>query len=166
MRLCVSDSVLWDYNAETPCHRASGGMHSSACHLCAALARLGHDIVLLTHTSEPGLRLGVECVSWRDLSAVTELRYRGFDAVVSLTANPFPLRDLFGADMALFLWTGHADDQPPVECLTHAEVRDAWSGFIFASEWQRGRFIERFALSPARTSVLRYAIAPVFEKPG
>jgi glycosyltransferase involved in cell wall biosynthesis len=163
MRLCISDSVPWDYNVETPYHRAFGGMQSAACYLSAALAKQGHEVSLLTHTNRPGTWLGVECLSWNDADSIDRMRRTSFDAIVSLTANPFPLRELFGQAVPIHLWTGHPDHQPPVQCLTHEQVRDQWDGFVFVSEWQRNCYIARFGLEPARTAIIRNAIAPVFE---
>jgi glycosyltransferase involved in cell wall biosynthesis len=144
------------------------GMQSAACYLAAALAARGDDVTFLNHTREPGRWFGVNCVNWNDDRAMERLggeRLGGqsFDAVISLTANPLPFRDLFGPDTRLLLWTGHADDQPPVQVLAHGEIEHLWDGFVFVSEWQRERFIERFGLDRNRTVVLRNAIAPGFE---
>jgi glycosyltransferase involved in cell wall biosynthesis len=86
-----------------------------------------------------------------------------FDAAVSLTADPSNLRDVIGPGIPIYFWTGHADDQLTVQYLTHEDARDQWNGFIFAREWQRDRFIQRLGLRRARTAVIRYAIAPIFE---
>jgi glycosyltransferase involved in cell wall biosynthesis len=163
MRLCISDSVPWDYNVETPYRRAFGGMQSAACYLSVALAKHGHEVTLLTHTSEPGTWLKVECLSWNDPDSINRMRGTAFDAIVSLTADPFPVREVFGPNTPIYLWTGHSDDQPPVQCLIHEQVREQWDGFVFVSEWQRSRYVARFSLEPARTTIIRNAIAPVFE---
>ena len=51
------------------------------------------------------------------------------------------------------------DDQPPVECLAHGDVRDTWDGFVFASEWQRIQPIRRVNALNAVRSLLN-ASAP------
>jgi len=163
MRICIADMVNWDYHVGTPVGQPMGGMQSAACYLAAALAAQGDDVTFVTHTREPGGWFGVNCVSWDDGRAIERLGRQSFDAVISLTANPLPYRELFGPDTRLLLWTGHADDQPPIQDLAHGEISELWDGFVFVSEWQRGRFIKRFGLDRDRTAVLRYAIAPVFE---
>ena len=70
---------------------------------------------------------------------------------------------MFGPGTRLLLWSGHADDQPPVQVLAHDEIVRLWDGFVFVSEWQSGCFIRRFGLDQDQTAILRYAIAPVFE---
>jgi glycosyltransferase involved in cell wall biosynthesis len=163
MHICIADTVDWDYHVGTPLGRPMGGMQSAACYLATALAAQGDDVTFLNHTREPGRWFGVDCVSWNDDRAMARLGGQSFDAVISLTANPLPFRNLFGPDTRLLLWTGHADDQPPVQVLAHGEIEHLWDGFVFVSEWQREHFIERFGLSRSRTTVLNYAIAPVFE---
>jgi glycosyltransferase involved in cell wall biosynthesis len=163
MRICIADTVDWDYHVGTPLGQPMGGMQSAACYLAMALAAQGDDVTLLNHTRHPGQWFGVECVSWADASATAQLRSKPFDAVVSLTANPLPFRELFGPGTRLLLWSGHADDQPPVQALAHDEIARLWDGFVFVSEWQRECFIRRFGLDRDRTAVLRNAVAPVFE---
>jgi glycosyltransferase involved in cell wall biosynthesis len=163
MRICIADTVDWDYHVGTPLGRPLGGIQSAACYLATALAVQGEDVTFLNHTREPGRWIGVDCVNWNDDRAMERLGAHSFDAVISLTANPLPFRSLFGPDTRLLLWIGHADDQPPVQVLAHEQIEHLWDGFVFVSEWQRARFIEKFDLDRSRTTVLRYAIAPVFE---
>ena len=163
MRLCLIDLMPWDYDADTPYERPLGGMQSAACHLAAALAAAGHEAALATHTTRPARRRGVDCLSLDDRGALERLRQTPWDAVVSMTALPGPVRDLMAPGVRVFLWTGHADDQPAVQCLSYPAVRDDWDGIILVSEWQRACFTERFGLSAEKTAVLRYGIAPAFQ---
>ena len=88
MRLCISDSVPWDYNVETPYHRAFGGMQSAACYLSAALAKQGHEVSLLTHTNRPGTWLGVECLSWNDADSIDRMRRASGAVAGALMTSP------------------------------------------------------------------------------
>jgi glycosyltransferase involved in cell wall biosynthesis len=163
MRLCFIDLMPWDYDADTPFERPLGGMQSAACHLAAALAAAGHEVALATRTTRPAKRRGVDCLSLDDGLALERLRQTRWDAVVSLTAISGPVRDLIAPGIPAFLWTGHADDQPAVQCLSDPAVRDGWDGTILVSEWQRDCFAGRFGLSLGSTAVLRYGIAPAFQ---
>ena len=146
MRLCFIDLMPWDYDADTPYERPLGGMQSAACHLAAALAAAGHEVALATHTTRPARRRGVDCLSLDEREALERLRRTRWDAVVSLTAIPGPVRDLVPTGVPLFLWTGHAEDQPAVQCLSDPAVRDGWDAVVLVSEWQRARYTDRFGL--------------------
>jgi hypothetical protein len=137
MRLCFIDLMPWDYDADTPFERPLGGMQSAACHLAAALAAAGHEVALATRTTRPAKRRGVDCLSLDDGLALERLRQTRWDAVVSLPAISCPVRDLIAPGIPVFLWTGHAEDQPAVQCLSDPAVRDGWDGTILVSEWQR-----------------------------
>jgi glycosyltransferase involved in cell wall biosynthesis len=163
MRLCFIDLMPWDYDADTPHERPLGGMQSAACHLAAALAAAGHEVALATNTTRPAKRRGVDCLSLDDHDARARIRQTRWDALVSLTAIPRLVRDLAAPGTPAILWTGHADDQPAVQCLSDAAVRDGWDAVVLVSEWQRARYADHFGLSSRRTAVLRNAIAPAFE---
>jgi glycosyltransferase involved in cell wall biosynthesis len=163
MRLCFIDLMPWDYDADTPYERPLGGMQSAACHLAAALAGAGHEVALATHTTQPAKRRGVDCLSLDDRDALDRLRRTRWDAVISLTGIPGTVRDLVPPGVPAFLWTGHAEDQPAVQCLSDPVVRDGWDAVVLVSEWQRTRYADRFGLTGGRTAVLRNAIAPAFE---
>jgi glycosyltransferase involved in cell wall biosynthesis len=163
MRLCLVDPLPWDYDADTPLERPLGGMQSAACHLAAALADLGHEVALATHTTRPGTRRGVACLSLGTPGGWTELRDSTWDAIISLSALAGPIRALVAPGTPAILWTGHAEDQPAVACLGDPAERDAWDGVALVSEWQRLRYAETFGLPAARTAVLGNAIAPAFE---
>jgi len=172
VRLCFVDLMPWDYDADTPYERPLGGMQSAACHLTAALAATlngatlngeGHEIALATHTTRPAQRRGVACLSLGDPATLARLRETPWDAVVSLTAIPSSVRAVVRPGTPAFLWTGHAEDQPAVACLSDPVQRDGWDAIVLVSDWQRSRYVERFGLPAERTIVLRNAIAPAFE---
>lgn len=163
MRLLFADLVSWDYDVDTPWLRPLGGIQSAVCYLAAALAAAGHEVAMLTNTSNPGRRRGVECLSAGDPAVRARLAGRRFDAAVSLLPARGYWRDWLPAGTPVFFWTGHAADQEAVAALADPAVRDAFDGFVFVSDWQRRGFVERFGLPSAATTVLGYAVAPVFE---
>lgn len=163
MRLLFADLVSWDYDVDTPWQRPLGGIQSAACYLAAALAAAGHEVAMLTNTSRPGRRRGVECLSAEDPTARRQLAGRRFDAAISLLPTRTYWRDWLPAGTPAFFWTGHAADQEAVAALADPGVRDAFDGYVFVSDWQRRGFVERFGLSGAATTILGYAVAPAFE---
>ena len=141
MRLCFIDLMPWDYDADTPYERPLGGMQSAACHLAAALAAAGHEVALATHTTRPAKRRGVDCLSLDDREALERLRQTRWDAARLPDRHPRPgARSDAAPGVPAFLWTGHADDQPAVQCLSDPAVRDGWDGVVLVSEWQRARY--------------------------
>ena len=155
MRLCFVDLAPWDYNVATPIERPLGGSQSALCYLAAALARMGHEVSTLTHTSQPGTIDGVECLSLD--------RGGGADFIpdVAVFLNS-PSSDLFSSSRTRrVFWTQHAANQVAMRKLAQPEIRDRWDDIICVSDWQARDVSARFGLE--RVAVLRNAIAPAFE---
>ena len=129
-------------------------------YLAVELTKLGHSVVHLANTSAPGRYLGVECLNHK--TAMTKDFLNGADAVV--VANEACGRELRDKGVArpMVLWSGHADDQPPIEPLEYTRERKAWSGFAFVSQWQLEQFCHVFWLPREKARVMRNAIAPAF----
>lgn len=163
MKIALADPTAWDYTPEAPYRVPLGGAHSAACYLAEALAGNGHEVHYACHTSTPGQYRGVNCVSWKDFT-FARMRELALDAIIVIlgTGIERELRQALGPQTRLILWTGHADDQPGVAALGDASVRGLYDGFAMVSDWQRQQYLRRFSLDPARTAVLRNAIAPAF----
>ena len=145
---------------ETPYRRAIGGTEAGVSYLSAELAKLGHQVVLLASPSEPGVYSGVECLNHKDV--LNQDFLNGADALVVVNeACGRQLRDM-GVTKPMVLWTGHADDQPPIEPLEYSRERKAWTGFAFVSQWQLDEYCQTFWLPRERASVKCNAVAPVF----
>lgn len=164
MRIGFGDFCGWDFDVTSVDTRPLGGSQSAACHLARALAQRGHEVSLLSHTTSPGKRDGVCCMSWAS-TPVAELRLLKFDVFVCLlnAGNGVLLRSALDPETRLILWTQHSFDQPGVLPLQHAPEWDSYDAFVFVSEWQRRQFVARFAVAPEKTCILRNAVAPVFE---
>lgn len=160
MRIIFVHRTIVDYTVETPYQRAIGGTEAGVSYLSAELAKLGHSVVVLASPSEPGRYRGVECLSHKTM--LTKDYLNGADAVVAVNeACGRQLRDL-GVSKPLVLWTGHADDQPPIEPLEFSRERRAWDGFAFVSQWQLDEYCKTYWLPRERARVRRNAVAPVF----
>ena len=160
MRIAFIHRTAVDYTVDTPYRRAIGGTEAALAYLCVELARLGHSVVHLANTSEPGRYLGVECLNYQ--TALTNELLSGTDAVVvSNEAFGRKLREL-GVTKPLILWTGHADDQLAMEPLEFSRERKAWTGFAFVSQWQLEQYCRVYWIARERSRVLRNAVAPAF----
>ena len=160
MRIIFVHRTIVDYTVETPYQRAIGGTEAGVSYLSAELASLGHSVVLLASPSQPGRYRGVECLSHKAMLSRDYLN--GADAIVVVNeACGRQLRDM-GVGKPLVLWTGHADDQPPIEPLEYSRERKAWTGFAFVSQWQLDEYCRTFWLPRERARVKRNAVAPGF----
>jgi glycosyltransferase involved in cell wall biosynthesis len=160
VRIVFIHRTIVDYTVETPYRHAVGGTEAGLSYLSVELAKLGHSVVLLANTSQPGRYLGVECLNHK--TALTRDFLNGSDAVV--VANEACGRSLRGLGVVrpLALWTHHSDDQPSIEALEFARERKAWTGFAFVSQWQLEQYAKVYWVPRERTCVMRNAIAPAF----
>lgn len=163
MNIVFLDLIPWGYDPETPYQRPLGGTQSAVCYLGEALARRGHQVYLVNALARPAQVRGVHCLgpnlpdgALRDGAAVV--------LVNSVAAELLPeLRAKCGPSTRIFLWTGHAYNQPAMAPLAQPSLREAWDGFIMVSDWQARTYAEVFGISPARQAVLRNAIGPAFQ---
>ncbi len=164
MRLLFLDPIDWDYTVETVYQQPLGGSQSALCYLAEALARRGHQVTLLSHTTRPGLYRGVSCLA---LTTITSEVMRSLAPDVCIVLNlplaPSSLEEFLGCRPLLVFWTGHASDQPQVRELASPAVADGYDGLVFVSQWQRSRYLAEFPLRPEKTGVLQNAVGPAFE---
>lgn len=160
MRLAFIDLGDLDYNARTPLLQPLGGTESALCYLCAELAQLGHTVTVLNRTSAPGEYDGVRYVN-RETAGALALANDHDAAIVIGVAGGLALRAA-GVRVPLIFWTGHLASVDRVQALAHPDELAVWTAFAFVSEWQRSGFVHRFGIDPAKTTVLRNAIAPAF----
>ncbi|HEY2147621.1 MAG TPA: glycosyltransferase family 4 protein, partial [Pirellulales bacterium] len=161
VHLAVVDLVPWDYTIETAYSKPLGGSQSALCYLAEELARRGHDVQLINNTARPGAHRGVVHLP---LAKAHGDVWKSFDAVVLLNGiKPAQsIRPLLRPDARLIAWIQHADDQPAVQPLAREAVRNQFDGFALLSDWQSGRFVEKYQLDPVKTRILRNAIGPAF----
>ena len=164
MRIAFADFSGWDLHAQTVDLRPLGGSQSAACYLARALARQGHDVLMITSVETPGVYDGVDCRSWASLRG-TNVRSLGVEVLVCLLASGMGVRakQLFGPSTRVILWTQHAHDQPAVQGLKDEAERSAYDGFVMVSDWQREQFRRSFGLDQDRVVVHRNAVTPAFQ---
>lgn len=164
MRLCFLDYTNWDYNADAPKVRPLGGSQSALCYLSMELAKAGHEVTILTGTKSPGIVAGVECLNLHQQHGMFFLE-RKFDVAIVLNSCVSGTRKaLYPASTRLILWTQHEPVQPAMQALAHPETVAEWDHIVCVSNWQRGEYLKEFKIDPGKLTVLRNAIAPVFER--
>lgn len=150
-----------DYNVETPYTRPLGGSESAIVYLAPELVKLGHEVRLLSNTSQPGRYRGVECLNYK--TSLTPAVLNDADVVVvSNEACARELRDKFRAAKPLVLWVQHADDQDAIEDLQFTRERKAWTAIAFVSQWQFDQFADYYWVPREKGRVMRNAISPTF----
>jgi glycosyltransferase involved in cell wall biosynthesis len=162
-RIVFFDSTL-AYTPETPYREPLGGSQYAVCYLAEALAAVGHEAILLNPTTRACIARGVSCLPL-DTTSDRELRRLRPDAVVEVLSarHARGLRESFGPEPRLIVWTGHAHDQPAVEPLREPAQRELYDAVMLVSEWQRECFIEDLGVERSRTHVIPYAVAPAFQ---
>lgn len=162
MRLCFIDFANWDYDVSTPLTRPLGGSQSAMCYLAVELAKLGHEVTVVTATAKPARVVsGARCCGPQDPPDSQNL-----DVVVVLNApgRGHNLRQHLPSSTRLILWTQHATNQDVMRRrLSDPVHREVWDSIVCVSSWQRDDVIERYGITPERVTVLRNAIAPAFE---
>jgi glycosyltransferase involved in cell wall biosynthesis len=164
MRLCFIDYADWNYNVDAPTIKPFGGSQSALCYLSIELAKLGHDVTIMTGTMQPGMVSGVDCQNISHCNGYT-LGKLAYDAVVVLNSSgSCGLRSVLRPSTKLILWTQHETAQPAMRKLLFPEMSNRFDGIVCVSDWQRNTYIETFKLPPEQLTVLRNAIAPCFER--
>lgn len=165
MRIGFADFYGMDFHALSVEQAPMGGSQSATCYLARALAHAGHEVFLINHISPAsvGKYDGVTSLAWKQ-TGLAELRALNLDVLVNvmLASNVLDFRYAVGPDVKLILWNHHLHDHPDIQPLSDPGAQAAFDGFAMVSQWQREQYIRQFHLDPARTAVLRNAIAPAF----
>lgn len=149
------------YDTATPYKKPMGGSESAMCYLAEAMAKNGHDVVLFTALGKKAKVRGVICMPNKDL--FNSLAPLDILVVQNSPLQGYQIKPALGKKTRLVLWSQHDTNQPAVGFLGRPEVRDVFDAFVLISDWQRKNYIEKFGISPKKTTVLRNAISPAFE---
>jgi glycosyltransferase involved in cell wall biosynthesis len=163
MRIIFVDALGWDYDVASPLQRPLGGSQSALCYLAQALARLGHEVALVTGIAYPRAVLGVQCYP---LAGIPTALFAAADVVIALNGPAevsAQLRPYLGPQTVLVFWNQHAVDQPALAALRRPEIAQSWDQIVCVSDWHRATMLQSFALRPDRVQVHRNALTPCFE---
>jgi glycosyltransferase involved in cell wall biosynthesis len=164
MRLCFIDFADWNYNVDGPALKPLGGSQSALCYLSVELAKIGHDVTVMTGTGHPGKVSGVECINISNANGWF-FRNHEFDVVIVLNAGGrSALRSVLPPSTKLLLWAHLETAQPSAQRLAWPEVSNRWDNIVCVSDYQRKTYLDAFKLAPERLAVIRNAIAPSFER--
>ena len=168
MRIAFVDFIDWDYTPQTPRERPLGGTQSGLCYLAECMAKEGHTVFLINNTKELQRVRGVQCIPLSlDGPKLREIfNTIKVDALVVLSASDAAnqLRPWVPLGTRMYLWTGHAANQPHHNGLEDPENKKAWNGFIFMGQWQLETIAEKYDLDKEKCVNLGMAIAPAFER--
>jgi glycosyltransferase involved in cell wall biosynthesis len=161
VRIVFYDRTRVDYTAETPFRAPLGGSESAQVYLAIELARLGHQVTLVSNTSAPGHYRGVDCSNHSDPGTTTLLN--GADIIVNSNESLGRwLRDNLRITRPMVLWIGHAHDQLAIKGLESSRERKVWNGYAFVSQWQLDNFVDLYWVPAERSRVMRNAVSPSF----
>jgi predicted O-linked N-acetylglucosamine transferase (SPINDLY family)/glycosyltransferase involved in cell wall biosynthesis len=159
MKIAFVDFHPIGYTCDTPSGFPLGGTQSAVAYLSAALARRGHDVIVINGVQAP---VSAEAVRFVGKDCLTSVFLNQFDAVVVVSIALG--RELRAAGIArpLLLWCHHDANQPAVQNLLSPQERAAWNGFAMITRWQAEHYARAMAISPAEQCVLGNAISPFF----
>jgi len=167
MRILFIDLYTTDYDPTTVQERGLGGMQSAVCYLSSQLARTGHEVFLLNHTTTARVRNGVHCMPVSESASVLSYLFAHIKADVVIVVGDASmaqvLRPYDANDSRWVFWTGHSYDQPFNQTLSSTEARLAWDAYAFCGTWQMGTFVETFGIEADRSANLGYGFAPAFQ---
>ena len=163
MKIAVFD-IGWTYTIDTPYNEPLGGTQSAICYWLEEMAVKSHDVYLINNSPHSIIR-GVHHVSETNYLGVFVNNKLAFDLIIvsSSANNLFQIKNTINNPSTLYcLWTGHDIDQDISKQLD--KVCDFVDLFIFVSEWQRTRFIEKYSINYKSTIVMANGIGKPFEK--
>lgn len=162
MRIAFFDLIDFDYSVGTVFEAPLGGSQSALSYLAMNLASLGHDVFLINRISFPTVCHGVACLPF---SCVTNQFGLSVDFIICFNGASHGkiLRQICQEKTNIILWNQHAHDQPAIQGLNEQEERDSYDYFVFISDWQAEKFIEKFGIEAQKILILRNAIGYNFE---
>lgn len=158
------------FNILSPFTRAVGGSESAVCYLAMELAKLGHQITLVSQCDQNIHAFGIRClplsIQGQNIEYPECLIKENFDAIIIKNGLPQlgpHLKQHQQHQARLFFWTGHAHNQPPIQAISNPDIAQSFDQIICVSDWQKQQFCQHFGLAPTHIQVIRNAISPFFE---
>lgn len=154
------------YTIDTVYNEPLGGTQSAICYFMEEMSKKGHTIYFFnTNKNEPILK-GVIHVSKDNMEQYIKEKSINFDIFI-VSCNVIELVQIKtqqNSNTLYCLWTGHDIDQPICEHLNNDMYKDMVDVFMFVSQWQQNRYIDKFNINYMKTIVMRNGIGKPFEK--
>ncbi len=166
MKLAVVDTA-WNYTLDSPYNEPLGGTQSAICYFLEEMASRGHEAYLFNGIEESKVIRGVTHMNSNKLFHYVKLNNIQLDIIIvsCIPTDLFNLKLQLNEPKTMFgLWTGHDIDQNASKLFNVAKLVDFIDLFIFVSDWQRQRFIDKFSIPYKKSLILRNGIGKTFEK--
>ena len=129
MRIAFLDTIEWDYSPETPFCKPLGGTQSAVCYLMMAMQKQGHEIFLINNTKIRDCIRNIYCIPFSnnlgDLRDIFRKINVDFLIIISAPSLAKSLRPILSKATKIYLWTGHAHNQPALNGLEIDEVKNS-----------------------------------------
>lgn len=153
------------FTVATPETEPLGGTESAICYLARALTSHGHDVTIMAQLPDdkPVTVQGVRHETLQRLLDTDYITAQQFGAIV-ICNMPVPALALrtMAPQAKLIYWAHILPDQPAIQPLADATIRDAFDAAVYVSDWQQTQIESAFG--PIRNPhVIGNGMAPVFE---
>jgi predicted O-linked N-acetylglucosamine transferase (SPINDLY family)/glycosyltransferase involved in cell wall biosynthesis len=165
MKIAIFNSA-GEYTLDTPYEKPLGGTESAICYFLEEMAIRGHESYLFNKSNEKIIR-NVKHININNWYHYIKSNNIIFDIIIisCLPNELLQIKLLLNEEKTIFgLWTGHDIDQEASIMLEHRNLVDFVDLFIFVSDWQRIRYIDKFDIPYNKTLILRNGIGKPFEK--
>lgn len=162
MKIGFFSPIELDYSIDTVYKKPLGGTQSALCYLAEKIAENGIEVFLFNNISEPIESRNVICLPLNEIPS-SLLHSLNVLIMTDGAHNGNTVRSSLPKNIPLILWIQHDIDQPAVQSLSNVENKNSFDAFVFISDWQRNRYIEKFKIEKEKTTVLRNAISPFFQ---
>jgi predicted O-linked N-acetylglucosamine transferase (SPINDLY family) len=167
MKIAVFDSA-WEYTLETPYIKPLGGTQSAICYFLEEMASRGHPTYLFNKASEMERNIrNVKHINVNNWLSYIKTNNIIFDIIIvsCIPSELFQIKLQLNQPKTMFgLWTGHDIDQEASKLFNDKKTVDFIDLFMFVSDWQRLRYVEKFDIPYDKTLILRNGIGKPFEK--
>lgn len=160
MKIAFLNPFNVDYDPDTPYQRPIGGTESAVAYLSAALAKLGHEVTIITPFSAERVVRNVRVTAARNMPA-DEMNKLDLAVVVSYGVGS-RIQNALNLRIPMVLWCHLASDQPAILPLKEVEEQNAWAGYVMVSKWQRADYHENLHVPLRKCHVIGNAASPAF----
>ena len=157
----------WNYTLETPYNSPLGGTQSAICYFIEEMKLRNHEIYLFNKIDKITVIKNVPHIPAHTYLDYIKTNNLNFNLIIvsCLPQDLFQIKNTLEMETCLYcLWTGHDTDQVPSQILKDTKAKDMIDIFIFVSNWQRNKYIEKYNINHNKTLIMLNGIGKPFEK--